>query len=71
MGTIANTNKHDERMRVITYRLRNIPILVIEQNYKTLELVVDQFIIRCNYANKFSYWKRESNLKKKQTHESN
>ena len=39
-------------------------ILVTKKNYISLELVVDQFIIRCNYADKFSYWKRETNLRK-------
>jgi hypothetical protein len=26
------------------------------QNYKTYEIIVNQLIIRCNYADKFSYW---------------
>ena len=28
-----------------------------EQIYKIYEIIVNQLIIRCNYTDKFSYWK--------------
>ena len=33
-----------------------------KQNLMTYEIIVNQSIIRCNYADKLSYWKRESKL---------
>ena len=30
----------------------------LNQNYRTYEIVVNQSIIICNYADKFTYWKQ-------------